>query len=183
MALNDIHATEKRGMWSPPNGAHPQQIPDRWRNYPGEPLIFDLPDRTDDELRSMGWKGPFQTPTVNYFTHYHQWNEETREFEIIELDISEKKNRVDYQDFCNKFFDTNVYTTLKRAASTTLSVNVSYTEFIALLDDAKRGHANVSKLQAVISEILAGVTFSTDELSELQTLFDSTGMSGVYNLS
>jgi hypothetical protein len=62
-------------------------------------------------------------------------------------------------------------------------VNVSYTEFIALLDDAKRGHANVSKLQTVISEILAGVTFSTDELSELQTLFDSTGMSGVYNLS
>jgi hypothetical protein len=42
MALNDIHATEKRGMWSPPNGAHPQQIPDRWRNYPGEPLIRAL---------------------------------------------------------------------------------------------------------------------------------------------
>ena len=72
---------------------------------------------------------------------------------------------------------------MKTAASSALAANTLLTEFIALLDDAKRGFAETTKMQASISEILAGITFSADELAELQTLFDSTGMSAVYTLS
>ena len=79
--------------------------------------------------------------------------------------------------------DANVYTTMKTAASSALAANTLLTEFIALLDDAKRGYAKHTKMQASITGILAGITFSADELAELQTIFDSTGMSVVYTLS
>ena len=79
--------------------------------------------------------------------------------------------------------NSGAYTTLKTAASTTLSANVLYTEFISLMDDAKRSIADTTKIQTSITEILAGVTFSTDELPELQTIFNDTGMSYVYTLS
>ena len=72
---------------------------------------------------------------------------------------------------------------MKTASSTALSANTLLTEFIALLDDAKRGGANTTKIQASITGILAGITFSADELAELRTLFDSTGMSAIYTLS
>jgi hypothetical protein len=72
---------------------------------------------------------------------------------------------------------------MKTASSTALAANTLLTEFIALLDDAKRGNANITKIQTSITGILAGITFSADELAELRTLFDSTGMSSIYTLS
>ena len=55
MAYTDFAATEARGMWSPPNGAAPQMLPDQWKNNPGDELRYDLPDKTDDELVALGW--------------------------------------------------------------------------------------------------------------------------------
>ena len=72
---------------------------------------------------------------------------------------------------------------MKTAASSALAANTLLTEFIALLDDAKRGRYNTTKIQESITGILAGITFSADELAALQTLFDKTGMSAIYTLS
>ena len=66
---------------------------------------------------------------------------------------------------------------------TSFVLDSGFFEFIALLDDARRDAANETKMQASITGILAGITLSTDETEELQTLFDSTGMSAVYTLS
>ena len=43
-------------MWSPPNGAAPQMLPDFWKDNPEDTLRTDLPDKTDDELVALGWK-------------------------------------------------------------------------------------------------------------------------------
>ena len=53
MAYTDFAATEARGMWSPPNGAAPQMLPDLWRDNPGDAVRTDIPDKTDDELVAM----------------------------------------------------------------------------------------------------------------------------------
>lgn len=187
MAYTDFAATEARGMWSPPNGAAPQMLPDRWKDNPEDELRFDIPDKTDDELVALGWKKvdypSYDTNGAAYFSNSYAWNSETRVYDATELADYEKANRVDYFRFWHDLLDADVYTTMKTAASTALVANTLLTEFIALLDDAKRGFDNTPKIQASITGILAGITFSADELAELQTLFDSTGMSAVYTLS
>lgn len=187
MAYTDFAATEARGMWSPPNGAAPQMLPDQWKDNPEDALRYDLPDKTDDELVALGWlKVDMPSYTINgaaYFSNSYEWNSSTRTYDATELQDYEKQARVDYDKFWTNLLDADVYATMKTAASSALAANTLLTEFIALLDDAKRGFANTTKMQASITGILAGITFSTDERAELQTLFDSTGMSAVYTLS
>ena len=187
MAYADFDATDARGMWSPPNKSAPQMLPDLWKDNPEDEYRTDLPDLTDDELNALVWlKVDVPSYALNgaaFFSHEYQWNSSTRSFDAVELEDYEKEEKVEYEKFWNDLLDTDVYTTMKTAASTTLAANTLLTEFIALLDEAKNQTANPPKMQASISGILAGITFSADELAELQTLFDSTGMSAVYTLS
>ena len=187
MAYTDFAATEARGMWSPPNGAAPQMLPDQWKDNPEDTLRYDLPDKTDDELVSLGWKKvdmpSYTTNGAAFFSNSYEWNSETRVYDATELETYKKEEKVEYNKFWTNLLDTDVYTTMKTAASSALAANTLLTEFIALLDDAKRGEDNPTKMQASVTAILAGITFSADELAELQTLFDSTGMSAIYTLS
>ena len=187
MAYTDFAATEARGMWSPPNGAAPQMLPDQWKDNPEDALRYDLPDKTDDELVALGWlkvdMPSYATNGAAFFSNSYEWNSSTRVYDVTELEDYEKERRVNYDEFWTDLLDTDVYVTMKTAASSALAANTLLTEFIALLDDAKRERANITKMQASITGILAGITFSADELAELQTLFDSTGMSAVYTLS
>ena len=187
MPYADFDATQARGMWSPPNGAAPQILPDRWRDNPGDAIVTDLPDKTDDELVALGWlkvdMPSYATNGAAFFSNSYLWNSSTRTYDATELNEFEKSNNANYQRFWNLLLDTDVYVTMKTASSTALAANTLLTEFIALLDDAKRGNANTTKIQTSITGILAGITFSADELAELQTLFDSTGMSAIYTLS
>ena len=183
----EIPDTMARGMWSPPNGAAPQNIPAQWKATPDGELSTDLPDKTDDELVALGWRKvdmpSYETYGAAFFSNSYEWNSSTRTYDATELEDYKKPQRVEYNEFWNGLLDTDVYSTLKTAASTTLAANMMLTEFVALLDDAKRERANTTKIQASITGILAGITLSTDETAELQTLFDSTGMSAVYTLS
>tara|TARA_B100000085_G_scaffold284701_1_gene318497 strand:+ start:71 stop:634 length:564 start_codon:yes stop_codon:yes gene_type:complete len=187
MAYTDFAATEARGMWSPPNGAAPQMLPDQWKDNPEDELRYDLPDKTDDELVALGWVKvdipTYDTHGPNIYKNTYNWNISTRSFDAVALDEEARSHFPEYQKFWTDLLDTDVYTTMKTAASSALAANTLLTEFIALLDDAKRGFANPTKIQASITGILAGITFSTDELAELQTLFDTTAMSAIYTLT
>ena len=189
MAYADIFATEARGMWSPPNGAAPQMIPDKWKDNPGDELRYDLPDRTDDELVALGWKKvddpSYATLGAIFFHNRYQWNSSTRRYDATELEGYEKEQGVNYSEFWRKLLDSSFYTTFKTAASSELAANVIYTEFISLIEDANAAPevANISKIQSSLKEIIAGVTLTTEERAEFQTLIDSTGMGAVYTLS
>jgi len=182
----DIFQIEARGMFSPPNGNHPQIIPDRWRENPGDEIRTDLPELTDEELNALGWKGPIQMPPMpgtNHYTHNYEWNTETREFDVTELDEIEKRNRVSYQKFWDDLIETSAYSTIKATASQSLAVNTITTEFIAFISDAKSGNANVEKIQESLLEILSTISFTTEELAEIQQAFTESGMFAVYTLS
>ena len=183
MSYVDFSATEARGMFSPPNGNDPQMLPDYWRESPDQPVRTDLPELTDAELNALGWKGPIEKPSgTSDFTHSYQWNRETREYDAIELDEFEKRRRVNYQDFWNLLLDTGAYTTIKTASAQTLQANTLATEFVALMSDAKRGHANVEKNQQIFTEIVSGIPFTPEELAEIQEVFEQSGMSAIYTL-
>jgi hypothetical protein len=185
MSYVDISATEARGMYSPPNGNDPQILPDYWRSAPGEPVRTDLPELTDKELNALGWKGPIAMPPLegtSYFTHSYEWNTETREYDVTELDEYEKRRRVNYQQFWDLLLDTGAYTTIKSVSAQSLEANTLATEFIALMSDAKGGKANVEKIQQVLTEIVSGIPFTTQELGEIQEAFTQSGMFAVYTL-
>ena len=187
MAYKDFAATEARGMWSPPNGAAPQMLPDQWKNNPGDELRYDLPDKTDDELIALGWKKEvlpsYATLGAAFFRNDYVWNSETRVFDAVEREDHEKEKAVGYINFWNALLYTDVYTSMKTAASTSLAANTLLTEFIALIDDAKRNNSDRVKIQESITGILAALTLSAEELAELQETFDSTGMSNIFTLA
>ena len=185
MAYVDLAATEARGRYSPPNGNDPQTIPDLWRPAPGEEIRTDLPDLTDAELNALDWKGPIQMPPfagTSHFTHDYQWNNETREYDATEVTEYEKQIRVQYQQFWDLLLNTNAYTTIKTASTQSLQANTLATEFIALMSDAKRGKANIIKIQEVLTDIISGIPFNEEELAEIQTAFTQSGLSVIYTL-
>ena len=179
--------TEARGMWSPPNGAAPQTIPAQWRANPSEEYSTDLPDKTDDELVALGWKKvempSYDTKGAAFFKNNYEWNSVTREYDETAITEEQKFAATNYDTFWLLLIDSDVYSTLKTAASSALAANTLLTEFITLINDAKRGFVYKTHIQASITAILAGITLTADELAELQTIFDKTGMNVNYTLS
>ena len=185
MAYVDLAATEARGRYSPPNGNDPQTIPDLWRPAPGEEIRTDLPDLTNEELNALDWKGPIQMPPftgTSHFTHDYQWNNETREYDVTELDEYERRRRVNYQQFWDLLLDTGAYTTIKSVSAQSLQANTLATEFIALMSDAKGGKANIEKIEQILTEIVSGIPFTPEELGEIQEAFTQSGMFAIYTL-
>lgn len=182
MAYEDISETENRGMFSPPTGGAPQEIPDYWRNSPDEEPRTDLPELTDEELNALGWKGPIAEVPLDNYTQEKVWNTETREWDILELDQIEKEKRVDYQKFWDDLLYTSAYQTIKSTASKSLVANTIVTEFIALLTDAKNGHASVPMIQAELIQIIENVPFTPEEHQQIETAFTDSGMHSIYTL-
>ncbi len=194
----DIFEIEARGMFSPPNGNHPQSIPDLWRSAPGEEVRTDLPSLSNEELNALGWKGPIEMPPLegtSYFTHSYEWNKETREYDATELDEFERRRRVNYQQFWDLLLNGVpgddeltltggiAYQKIKNVSMQSLEANTIGTEFIALLSDAKNSHANVEKIQEVLTQIIENIPFTVEELAEIQEIFILSGMFAVYTLS
>jgi hypothetical protein len=181
----DISQIESRGMYSPPNGNYPQSLPDLWRSAPGEEIRTDLPELTDEELNAIGWKGPIHmppTPGTSFYTHSYEWNTETRSFDVTEFDEHTKQKNINYQKFWDDLIDTSAYSTIKSVAEQSLKVNTIATEFIALINDAKNNHANVKKIQEVLTEIVANIPFTEKELGSIQEVFVESGMFAIYTL-
>jgi hypothetical protein len=64
-----------------------------------------------------------------------------------------------------------------------LFANTLATEFIALMSDAKNNHANIEKIQESLLEIINNISFTEEELSEIQKVFNKGGMFAVYTLT
>jgi hypothetical protein len=176
-------ADAQRGTYSP-NGAYPQELPDRWKFEDGT-IRTDLQTLSDDDLASLGWlPAPMPpTPGTSYYTHSYEWNSETVSFDATELDEFEKRRRVDYRRFWNVLIGTAAYSSIKEEASQSLLANTLATEFIALISDAKNGDANVEKIQESLNQILLNIPFSDAELAEIQGIFEDSGMFAVYTLA
>jgi hypothetical protein len=182
--MAETPALQTRGQYSP-NGAYPQELPDYWKFADGT-IRTDLPELSDSELEDLGWFGPIEmppTPGTSYYTHSYEWNSETLSFDATELEEYEKERRVDYNRFWNSLLESSAYQTIRAYASQSLEVNVYCTEFIALISDAKMRNANKVKIQESINNIFNNIPFDTEELSEVQEIFENSGMSAVYTLA
>lgn len=194
MAYADFDATEARGMWSPPDRSAPAMLPDYWRASSEDEIRTDIPDLTDDELNALGFVKVDNVTTEQFapyeYTHTLVWDSSSRSYTFVEItDEDEKKFNVQYIKFWEGLLETDVYARMKTEASSSLPANTLLTEFISLLNDAKSyqlynyDKINESRIQASISAIVSGLSLTSTEITELQTLFNSTGMGAVYTLS
>ena len=79
MAYRDFDATTARGMWSPPNGAAPQMLPDQWKDDPNsDALRYDLPELSDAQLLELGWvkvnMPSYESKGAEFFKNSYEWN-------------------------------------------------------------------------------------------------------------
>lgn len=189
--------------YSPPEGNYPQQLPDYWRS-PDKIIYINLNQLSDYELQELGWKGPIQTPPfegISEYTHEIKWNSNTRSFDIRELSGQEKRSKVNYKIFWDSLlkgiafseersenangpvlYQGIAYKKMKQLAKQSLEINVALTEFIALIMDAKNGNANVDKIQETISEIMSLISFTDDEMMEINKAFVDGGLFTTYTL-
>lgn len=195
--MNILHIPDEV-LYLPPNGTEPQTLPDYWKFEDGS-VRTDLQSLSDQELNSLGWKGPFQLPNTiegtSIYTHEYYWNSELETFEARELSESAKRNLVNYRLFLDRLMsgvqiekDSTLttggisYRKIKEQAKISLEANVVATEFLSLISDAKSGSPNIEKIQESILEILSTIPFTAEELSEIQSAFNESGMFAIYTL-
>lgn len=79
----------------------------------------------------------------------------------------------DYTGFSDALLVSTAYSNIRDAAKTSLAVNVVATELLALLADAKAGHALDTAIQASLSELDTEVPLVQADRDELNALFTS----------
>ena len=153
--------------------------------YP-QTLPVDLQSLSTTELNGLGWYGPITMPPLpgtTGMTHRYEWDTSSRSFSAIELDTDTKRSLVQYDTLYENIIDTNFYSSLRTLAKTQLAVNSLLTEFLILIGEARNGNIYETKIQTSITELLAEVTLSDDDMTELQNTFFKSGMNGIYTLS
>ena len=88
----------------------------------------------------------------------------------------------DYIAFWNALTTSAIYTAIRTQSMASLPMNTLATELIALLGDAKAGRANEAAIQASMAAILTTGTFTTAQLTELQTALVAGHLEGIYTL-
>ena len=89
----------------------------------------------------------------------------------------------DYLAFWDALMVSTVYASIREQSFTSLPMNTLATEFIALIGDAKAGRANEAAIQASMAAILTTGTFTTAQLTELQTALVAGHLESIYALS
>jgi hypothetical protein len=172
------------GQFSPPNGNYPQEVSEKWVLEDGT-IQENLKELTDEQLNALGWSGPITFPAEYvYYSNNVEWNKETKSFDIIPLredQEDEVKRRIDYRSFWDKFASSAAYTKIKNYSTSNLEANLTLTELIAHISDGKLYKQILkSEVQAKLDYFTNNITFTTDELSEVNTIFIETGFAVLF---
>ena len=96
--------------------------------------------------------------------------------------LQELRSQANYLVFWDALMASTVYCAIREQSMASLPMNTLVTEFIALLGDAKAGRPNETAIQASMDAILATGTFTTAQLTELQTALVAGHLEGIYTL-
>lgn len=149
------------------------------------PLPEVLKNASIEQLKSLGYKGPFDIPQFNPRTQQAKWNGET--WQIIDLSTEEIEaasykrllSRADWTGFSNGLMASSAYAKARAAAATSLNVNVDCTELIALMSDAKAGRPYVNGINDCLSSIEASIDLTEEDKKELYDILSATGLSSI----
>ena len=89
----------------------------------------------------------------------------------------------DYLAFWDALMVSTIYAAIRTQSMASLPMNTLATELIALLGDAKGGRPNEAAIQQSMAAILTTGTFTTAQLTELQTALVAGHLESIYALS
>jgi hypothetical protein len=89
----------------------------------------------------------------------------------------------DYLAFWDALMVSTVYSAIREQSFVSLPMNTLATEFIALIGDAKAGRANEAAIQQSMAAILTTDTFTTAQLTELQTALVAGHLESIFTLA
>jgi hypothetical protein len=171
------------------NGALPAPIPARVRLSNG--LTRTGPSTyTSEEISEWGYIGPIDEPAYDPSIEAIFWSEADAAYLVRQLvaeeieanRLQELRSQSNYLVFWDALMASTVYGAIREQSFVSLPVNTLATEFIALLGDAKAGRPNETAIQASMDAILATGTFTTAQLTELQTALVAGHLEGIYTL-
>lgn len=90
--------------------------------------------------------------------------------------------QLNYKEFWRNLTFTNAYSSIRSQASQSLPLNTLLTEFISIFSDAKIGNIDPEVIQEAIYSVLESVTLTTEELEEIQNIFELYQFTDCYSL-
>lgn len=176
---------ELRGYWSNPNGDYPEYLPDSWRSGPESVTITGIQTRTDQELVGIGWSGPIAIPGADmgseYFQNDYVWDNRNRVFTSTPVSDLTRHQRALFSEFWRDIKASSAWTKIE-STSSTLIPSETLAEISFLLAEPSRKADNSDRIQTVIHSVMNSMTFTDEELAEIQEAFDANGLCGVYTL-
>jgi hypothetical protein len=149
------------------------------------PLPDQLRNVSVEQLKAMGYNGPFPAPQYNAKTQKAQWtgtewlvcNLSAEEIQI--RDYNRLLSRANWHAFSAGLMSSNAYAKARVEASSSLSVNVDCTELVAFMSDAKAGRPYVEGINNCLASIEVSITLTKEDKKQLHDLILATGLGGI----
>lgn len=172
----------------------PKQLPLRFRTDSGQTRT-SLHKLSKDELKSLGFVGPFAKPKIDPNFQRIEWTgfeykvinftEEEIIFIEKEKQIEEENRRranIDYIEFLNRFFKCMIYKKIRSSAAQSLEISLIHIDFIRLSCDLKCNIINIEDIRKYFNIIFLVFDFSTEEVEEIQNILIKTNLDTIYTI-
>jgi hypothetical protein len=146
------------------------------------PLPVELRGADAERLASIGYSGPFPSPSFNPRTQQAQWTGSEwlivtlSEEQIAQAESLRLLSRADWLGFTEGLMTSSAYGKARAAAATSLKTNVDCTELIAFLADARAGKPHIDGINACFASIDSEITLTEEDKTQMYQLVQNYGL-------
>jgi hypothetical protein len=146
------------------------------------PLPVELRGVDAERLTSIGYSGPFPSPSFNPRTQQAQWTGSEwlivtlSDEQIAQAEYVRLLSRANWQGFTEGLMTSSAYGKARAAAATSLKTNVDCTELISFLADARAGKPHVDGINACFASIDSELTLTEEDKTQLYQLVQNYGL-------
>lgn len=150
-----------------------------------ESLSLPLKEAPIEQLKELGYSGPFPSPSFNPRTEEAKWT--GSDWQIIALSeeqIAQREYqrlilRTDWTGFSEALMSSVAYGKARSAAATNLRTNVACTELIAFLGEARAGRPQVAGINACFASIDEEIDLTEEDKAQFYQLVQNFGLSTI----
>lgn len=171
-------------------GQEPSPLPFRIRLESGE-TRSSLNELTQQELKDLGFSGPFSKPNYDPDNQKIEWNgveyvifplTEEEILKVREKNELEEVKMIDYASFWEQLLTSNLYKKLFTKSSQSLLANTICTEFFGSIIDAKNGNAYPQSIQKYINIIFLNFEVNQEERDQIISIMSINYLDRLYTL-